>query len=82
MEIDPPDEQLTFTPTSAWEANYLRAYGVQMCQDNGVDEVSFTAITSQQFKQTFTVTSEGRMTTSMDLDPRLEFTEVRRIHHV
>lgn len=82
MEIDPPDTALTFTPTSAWEANYFRAYGVQMCQDNAVDEVSFTAVTSHQFGQTFTVTAEGQMTTSMELSPAIEYVEVRRIHHV
>lgn len=81
MEIDPPSDDLTFTPTSAWEANYLRAYGVEMCQDNGVEEVSFTAITSHQFKRHFTVTAEGEMTTDMDLGPAVEYAEVRRIHH-
>lgn len=81
MEIDPPEEAPPFTPTSAWEANWFRAYGVQMCQDNGVDEVSFTAVSANQFRHTFTVSAEGQMTTSMDLSPALEHVEVRRIHH-
>ena len=81
MEIDGPELNLSFVPTSAAEVNHIRAYGVQMCQDNNLDEITFIYTTTHQFKKHFRVTAEGFVETDFDMGLDLEYKEVRRIHH-
>lgn len=81
VEIDGPELNLSFVPTSAAEVNHIRAYGVQMCQDNNVPEVSFEYVTANQFRKHFRVTAEGFVETDFDMGLDLEYKEVRRIHH-
>lgn len=69
-----------FTPTSLWEANYCRSYGVEMCADNDLDEVEFTYATQHQFEQRFTVNAEGFMSTTMSLEAVRDVAESKAIH--
>lgn len=78
-EIDPPPAP-PFTATSLWEANYCRSYGVEMCHDNSLEEVSFTYATQHQFERRFTVNAEGFMSTTMSLEAVRDVAEARAIH--
>lgn len=77
MEIEPPEPPPVLL-TSRAEANYVRAYGVEVCQDNGLDEVTFTYSAARHWDAKFTVTSEGFMTVEgLDLSGTEEQREVR-----
>lgn len=80
MEIDSPPPLLGMVATSVYEASYARSYGVRMCQDNGLDEVTFSMTTNHQFTRQFRVTAEGFMETDMDISPDGERQEVKRTH--
>ena len=80
VEVDGPGFGPPFVPTSAYEANWVRSWAVEFCQDNGLPAIQFTHATAHQFEQTFTVTAEGAMSTTMDLSPELEKAELARIH--
>jgi hypothetical protein len=80
MQIDPPIPAFTFVPTSAYEAQWIRSWGVAMCRDNGLDEVEFDLATTHQFKRHFRISAEGFMQTDMDLSPEREVEDVRRTH--
>jgi hypothetical protein len=81
MQIDPPVPAYTFVPTSAYEAQWIRAQGVAMCRDNGLPEVEFDFITTHQYEKHFRITAEGLMQTNMDLSLERETEETRRTHH-
>lgn len=80
MEIDSPPPILGMVPTSVYELGYARSYGVRMCQDNGLPEVSFTMITAHQFTRQFRVSAEGFIETDMDVSLEGEQMEVKRTH--
>lgn len=70
----PPSMPLTLPA----ELNYARSYGVQMCQDNGLGEVTFDYAPRGHYKTTFTVTAEGYM--SADIKIGDEMKEVEKLH--
>ncbi len=70
-EIDAPEPPHA-TLTTVGELNYLRSYGVQMCQDNGLDEVEFDYAPRGIFKTRFVVSSEGFMKTSVQPGDEIE----------
>lgn len=80
MNIDPPVADYDFTPTSAWEANWLRSYGVEMCLDNVLDFVEFDYSMTHQYKQHFKIYATGVMETTADLSAAVEQEETRRLH--
>lgn len=80
MKIDPPHPEFTFVPTSAYEAQWLRSFGVAFCHDNGLDEVEFDYDTTHQYTKHFIISAEGFMTTDMDTSLGLETEETRRMH--
>jgi hypothetical protein len=81
MQIDAPTPAFTFVPSSVYEAQWVRAYGVEMCRDNGLDEVEFDYVTTHQYARHFRITAEGFMETTMDLSLDRETDEVGRAHH-
>jgi hypothetical protein len=81
MQVDPPTPEWTFTPTSAYEAQWLRSWGQAFCIDNGIPFVEFDYETAHQWGQHFKITAEGFMETEMDLSPERERMEAERIHH-
>lgn len=80
MKIDPPDADFTFVPSSVYEAQWIRSYGVAFCQDNGLDSVEFDFDTTHQYSRHFRITAEGFMETDMDLSLNREIEETRRLH--
>lgn len=81
VEIDPPSPQWSFTPTTAYEVNYLRSYGQGFCIDNGLDAVEFDYSFAHQWQKHVHVTAEGFITIEgLDLSPETEKREVERIH--
>lgn len=79
-EVDGPGFNPPFVATSAYEANWIRSWAVEMCQDNNLEAVSFDHVTVHQFKKRFTVTAEGIMSTDMDLSLQREREETKRTH--
>jgi hypothetical protein len=80
MQIDPPVPAFTFVPTSVYEAQWIRAQGIALCRDNGLDEVEFDFATTHQFMKHFRITAEGFMESDMDLSLERETEETRRTH--
>lgn len=73
MKVDPPGEPgVALTPASL--VNYARSYGVEVCQDNGLDEVEFEFAWAE-----FRVTAEGFLETTMDVTNDVE--KAKEIHH-
>lgn len=60
------------------ELNYIRSYGVEMCQSNGLPEVTFTYALRGHFKKEFTVTAEGYMQTDIEMTDEMK--EVEKLH--
>ena len=72
MKVDGPGDP-GVALTSAAMVNYARSYGVEVCQDNGVDEVEF------EFAwESFRVTAEGFLETTMDHSTDVE--EAGKLH--
>lgn len=81
MEVDPPVPEFTFTPTTAYEMNWVRSWGQAFCLDNGVDEVEFDYSFAHQWDQHVVVNAKGFMSVEgLDLSPEKEKAEVLRTH--
>lgn len=75
--IDPPHPP-SMPLTLAAELNYIRSHGVQVAQDNGLPEVSFSYAPRGHYKTTFTVAAEGYM--NADIEMTDEMKEVEKLH--
>lgn len=81
LEIDPPIPAFTFVPTSVYEAQWVRSWGVGFCRDNDLPAIVTNYPTTHQFTCHFRITAEGAMITDMDLSLAREIEETRRTHH-
>jgi hypothetical protein len=80
VKIDAPTPEFSFVPTSPYEAQWIRSFGVAFCQDNALESVEFDYDTTHQFMKHFRITAEGFMETDMDISTQREIEETRRMH--
>lgn len=77
MNVDPPHPP-SMPLTLQAELNYVRSHCVQVCQDNGLDEVTVEYAPRGIYKTAFTVTAEGYM--QFDVPMSDEMKEVEKLH--
>lgn len=77
MKVDGPNSP-SMPLTLQAELNYIRSHGVQVCQDNDLDEVSFEYAPRGIYKTAFTVTAEGYMQFDVPMSDEME--EVEKLH--